>query len=209
VVGVVGEARNQSLRELRHQSVYLPHGEFRFASMGYVVRTVGGMADPANALRARVVAMDRNVAVSQLLTMKDVVARNIWQDRFFATIFGFFAAFALLLAILGLYGVMAYTVARRTHEMGIRMALGASAREIRAMILTQSGGLIAAGLAVGTVGAVFLTRLLATQLFEVGAGDPRTLAAVGGLLAAAAVLASYIPARKATRLDPMLALRDE
>jgi putative ABC transport system permease protein len=209
VIGVVGEARNDSLRRNGRQSVYLPHGEFQFASLAYVVRTSGGLGDVRNALHARLVALDRNVAMSRVLTMKQVVAGDLWQDRFFATIFGFFAGFALLLAVIGLYGVMAYAVSRRTHEMGIRMALGASAREIRAMVLAQSGQLVAAGLALGVVASFFLTRLLASQLFAVSPGDPRTLAAVALLLASAAMLASYIPARKATRVDPMLALRDE
>jgi putative ABC transport system permease protein len=209
VVGVVGEARNVSLRTMRRQSVYLPHGEFGFSSMAYAVRTAGGLADPAKALRERLVRLDRNIAMSRVLTMKEIVSRNIWQDRFFATIFGFFAAVALLMAVIGLYGVTAYAVSRRTHEMGIRMALGASARAIRRMILVQSGRLVAAGLALGTIAAVFTTRLLASQLFGVGPGDPRTLAGVALLLAAAAIVAGYIPARRATRVDPVLALRDE
>jgi putative ABC transport system permease protein len=138
-----------------------------------------------------------------------VVTRSIWQERFFATIFGFFAVLALLLALVGLYGVMAYAVSRRTHEMGIRMALGASAGEIRGMILAQSGRLVVVGLVAGTVGAIFLTRLLTSQLYGVSAGDVKTLGAVAALLAAAALGASYVPARKATRVDPMLALREE
>jgi putative ABC transport system permease protein len=209
IVGVVGSTRNQSLRDLRHNSVYLPVGEYEWASIAYLVRSVGGLADPAKALRARLTAVDRNVAVSRVLSMKDVVTQSIWQKRFFATIFGFFAVLALLLALVGLYGVMAYTVSRRTHEMGIRMALGATAGEIRGMVLAQSRRLVLAGLAAGTVAAVFLTRLLRTQLFEVGPGDPKTLGAVAALLAAAAMAASYIPARKATRVDPMTTLREE
>ncbi len=174
IVGVVGTARNQSLRDLRHNSVYLPVGEYEWASIAYLVRSASGLADPAKAVRARLTAVDRNVAISRVLSMKDVVTQSIWQERFFATIFGFFAVLALLLALVGLYGVMAYTVSRRTHEMGIRMTLGATAGEIRGMVLAQSGRLMLAA-----------------------------------LLAAAAMAASYIPARKATRVDPMTALREE
>ncbi|HEX3880225.1 MAG TPA: ABC transporter permease [Bryobacteraceae bacterium] len=209
IVGVVGNARNQSLRDLRHNSVYLPLGEYEWASIAYLVRSAGGLADPAKSLRARLALVDRNVAVSRVLSMKDVVTQSIWRERFFATIFGFFAVLALLLALVGLYGVMAYAVSRRTHEMGIRMALGATSGEIRGMVLAQSGRLVLAGLATGTVAAVFLTRLLETQLFEVSPGDPKTLVTVAALLAAAAMAASYIPARKATRVDPMTALREE
>jgi predicted permease len=209
VVGVVAVARNQSLRVLRRNSVYLPEGEFRFASLAYLVRTRNGLADPVKALRARMTAIDRNVAISRVLSMQAVVTQSIWQERFFATIFGFFALLALLLALVGLYGVMAYTVSRRSHEMGIRMALGASAREIRGMILAQSGKLVLLGLATGMVGALLLTRLMASQLYGVSPYDPLTLCAVAALLGTAAMLASYLPARKATRVDPMLALREE
>ncbi|HLJ45689.1 MAG TPA: ABC transporter permease [Bryobacteraceae bacterium] len=209
IIGVAGVAHNSTLRMLPSNSVYLPEGEFEFGSMAYLVRTSGEMTDPAKVLRARIASVDRNIAVSRILTMRDVVTRSIWQERFFAVIFGFFAALALLLALVGLYGVLAYTVSRRTHEMGIRMALGATARAIRAMVLVQSGRLVIAGLALGTLAAVFLTRLLTSQLFEVRPGDPATLGAVAALLLGAALLASYLPARKATQVDPILALREE
>ena len=209
IVGVVGVAHNESLRDNPLNSVYLPLPEFGFASITYLVRTVGGLADPAAALHGRLVAIDRNVAISRVLTMHDVVTRSIWRERFFAIIFGFFALVALLLALVGLYGVMAYTVSRRIHEIGIRFALGASAGEIRAMVLAQSGRLVGLGLAAGLLASVFLTRLLTAQLYGVTAGDPRTLGTVAVLLASAAMLASYLPARRATRVDPMLALREE
>jgi len=209
IVGVVGNAHHQSLRGDRRHSVYLPYGEFQWASIAYLVRTSGGLADPTTALHARLTKIDRNIAISRVLTMREIVTRSIWQERFFAAIFGVFAALALLLALVGLYGVMAYAVSRRTHEMGIRVALGASAHDIRGMVLAQSGRLILIGLAGGIAGAVFLTRLLSAQLYGVRAGDPGTLAVVAALLAAAGLLASYLPARKATRVDPMMALREE
>ncbi len=209
VIGVVPVERNQNLRELRRNSVYLPHGEFGFSSVGYLIRTAPGLADPMPALRAKLAAIDKSIAISRVITLKEVVNTVVWQERFFATVFVGFGALALVLALVGLYGVMSYAVSRRRHEMGIRLALGATAGEIRRMILLQSGRLVAAGLVLGTVGAVFLTRVLETQLYGVRPGDPATLAAVAALLAAAALIASYAPARKATRVDPMLALRDE
>ena len=209
VVGVAGEVRNMSLREQVRNSVYLPYGEFQWSSIAYLVRTAGGLADPAQAFRARLAAIDRNVAISRVIGLQDAAAQSIWQERFFTTIFAIFAALALMLAVVGLYGVMAYAVTRRTHEMGIRMALGASAREIRGMILADSGRLVACGLVLGSVAAFFLTKLLQARLYGVSATDPATFAAVAGILAAAAMLASYLPARKATRVDPMLALREE
>lgn len=208
IVGVAGTSRNASLRKIE-DSVYLPYAEFEFTSMAYVVRTAGGMADPGSALHARLRAIDRNIAISRVMTMRDMMSRSIWRERFFATVFGVFAILALVLALVGLYGVMAYAVSRRSHEMGIRMALGASAGEIRGMVMAQSGRLVLLGMAAGSLAAVFLTRLLAAQLYGVRAGDPRTLGAVAVLLATAALLASYLPARRATRVDPMVVLREE
>jgi ABC-type antimicrobial peptide transport system permease subunit len=189
--------------------VYLPEGEFQFASLNYLVQIQPGLADPMPAIRARLAGIDRNVVISRVLTLKDVVGLAVWQERFFATVFAGFGAIALVLALVGLYGVMAYTVSLRTHEMGVRMALGASAREIRVMILKQSGALVAAGLLLGGIGAVFLTRLFQSQLYEIGPGDPVTLAAVAAVLIVAGMAASYFPARAATRVDPIVALRAE
>lgn len=209
IVGVVTETRNQMARQLGRNSVYLPEGEFQFSSMGYVVRTMPGLANPQPALRSRLAAVDPSIAMSRFLTMKQVVTNEVWQERFFAIVFAAFGILALVLAMVGLYGIMAYAVSRRTHEMGIRMALGASAGEIRRMVLMQSGRLVAIGLVLGSVGALALTPLLKSQLYEVRPGDPVTLAVVALLLMAAAMAASYLPARKATAIDPILALRDE
>lgn len=207
VVGVVGEVRNQGLRAVGQNSVYLPFGERPIVSANYLVRTAGGLADPGSALRARLTAVDRTIVVTRVQSMQAIVRRAVWQERLFATILAFFGALALLLAVVGLYGVMAYAVTRRTHEMGIRMALGASAGEIRRMILLQSGRLIALGLVLGTAGASGLTRYLAAQLYDVSPTDPSTFVGVMAVLAAAGLAACYQPARRATRVDPMLALR--
>jgi putative ABC transport system permease protein len=210
VVGVVPEVRNQELRQLRRNSVYIPYEDrYDHATLAWLVRTDSRLASPGEALRRRIAQIDRNVAVSDVATLQQIVDESIWQERFFATLLAFFAALAMLMATVGLYGVMAYTVSRRTHELGIRMALGASAREIRAMVLLQSGRLVGAGLAVGVVAALLLTRLLEEQLYGVKPTDPQTFLAVSALLVAAGLLASYLPARRATRVDPMLALREE
>ncbi|HEY1336140.1 MAG TPA: ABC transporter permease [Bryobacteraceae bacterium] len=209
VIGVAGVVHNLSLRKLGRNSAYLPYGEFRFANMAYLVRTAPGQADVDNALRARVAKVDRSVAVSRLLSLHDAVSQSIWQERFFTTLFASFGVLALAMAVVGLYGVMAYSVSRRTHEMGIRMALGASAGKIRRMVLAQSGRLAAVGLLAGGVAAALLSRFLETQLYGVAPGDPKTFAAAAVLLAGAALLAGYLPARRATRVDPMIALREE
>jgi ABC-type antimicrobial peptide transport system permease subunit len=161
------------------------------------------------AIRARITAIDRNIAISRVQTLKEVLDQAVWQERFFATVFAGFGVLALALALIGVYGVMAYAVLRRTHEMGIRLALGASGREIRWMVLRQSGALVAVGLAIGTTAAAALSPLLKSQLYEVGPHDPATLAAVAVLLTIAGLAASYLPARKATRVDPIVALRQE
>jgi putative ABC transport system permease protein len=210
VVAVVGEVRAEDLRAVGNYNVYIPYaGDYRSASMPWVVRTDAGLADPGAALREHVNQIDRNIAVGRVVTMREIVDNSLWQERFFATMLAFFAGLAMLMATVGLYGVMAYTVSRRTHELGIRMALGASAREIRGMVLLQSGRLVGAGLAIGIAAAVLLTRLLEKQLYGVKPADPQTLASVSALLVGAALLASYLPARRATRVDPILALREE
>ena len=206
IVGVVGEIRNQSLRAQGNHSVYLPYREFSSSTSSYLVRTRAGM-DPSGALRARMAAIDPGIAVSRIRTMEEIFSRSVWKERFFATLLAFFGALALLLAAVGLYGVMAYTVSRRTHEMGIRMAMGASSWEIRRMILRESGRLIASGLVLGLLGAAAVTRYLETQLYGVSPTDVPTLLAAVAVLAAAGMAASYLPARRATRVDPMVALR--
>jgi len=209
VVGVAGEVRKE-LRQPGRSSIYIPYqNTFDHSSLAWLVRTNSGVANPGEALRRRIAQIDPNVAVSDITTLGKIVDDSIWQERFFASLLAFFAALAMLMATVGLYGVMAYTVSRRTHELGIRMALGASAREIRGMVLLQSGRLVGAGLAIGVAASVFATRLLAKQLYGVKPTDPQTFLAVAALLVAAAMLASYLPARRATRVDPILALREE
>ena len=210
VVGVVAEVRNQQLRGVGRASAYIPYQEsYSHSSLGWLVRTRPDFAQPGDALRQVMARIDRNIAVSDVSTLRQIVDESIWQERFFATMFAVFAALALLLALVGLYGVMAYTVSRRAHELGIRMALGASAGEIRRMVLLSSGRLVAAGLTAGLMSALLLTRFLEKQLYGVRPADPSTFAGVSALLAAAALIASYLPARRATRVDPMLALREE
>ncbi len=209
VVGVVGEVRNESVRAFGNNSIYVPYGEFRYAGLAWFVRTGSGLSEAGDALRRRLSAIDRNIAVSGVRTLRQIVDDSLSRERFLATLLAFFAGLAMLMAAVGLYGVMAYTVSRRTHELGIRMALGASAREIRGMVLLQSGRLIGAGLVIGVVAGLLLTSLLGKQLYGVKPADPQTFASVCAILAVAGLLASYFPARRATRVDPMLALRDE
>jgi putative ABC transport system permease protein len=160
------------------------------------------------ALRRELKAVEPVAALSDERLLTDVVAESLAQRRFAMVVVGFFAASALVLAAVGLYGVVAYTVGQRAHEIGIRMALGAQRRDVLVMVLRQGLILAVIGLAVGTGIAAMLSRVLQQQLFEVRAADPATFMAIAAVLLATAVTASWIPARRATRVDPVVALRD-
>ena len=208
VVGVAGEVRNQTLAEPDRRSVYLPYGEFLWSGVSILMRTSGPPLNQVPGVRARVNAIDRDVAASTFLSMQQIVARSIWQQRFFTTLLLVFAILALLLAAVGLHGVMSYAVSQRTHELGIRMALGASGGDLQRMVMRQALVLTLAGVGLGGVAALALMRVIRTQLYQVSPTDPATFAVVAVVLAATAALASYFPARHATRVDPVIALRE-
>jgi putative ABC transport system permease protein len=177
--------------------------------MNLILRTAGDPHQWAGAARAAVAAVDRDQPVTAVNTMEEVLATSTAQQRFSVFLLGVFSVTALALAAVGLYGAIAYSVAERTREMGIRIALGAAKGEILRMIVGQGLALALAGLAIGTVAALALTRLMSGLLFQTGAADPASFAASALLFAAVAALASYVPARRATRVDPTEALRYE
>jgi putative ABC transport system permease protein len=153
--------------------------------------------------------MDAELAVYDVRTLEEVVARSLWQSRLFGGMFLVFAVVALVLASVGVYGVIAFSVSTRTHEFGIRMALGAQTRDVMQLVFKQGVALALAGVFGGLVASIALTRLMKSLLFGVSATDPLTFAGVALLLVAVALLACYIPARRATKVDPMVALRYE
>jgi ABC-type antimicrobial peptide transport system permease subunit len=166
-------------------------------------------AAAAPMLRAAIHEVDPDLPVPAIRTMDALVDASVAQNRFQMTLVLLFAAAALLLASLGIYGVVSYSVGQRTSEMGIRMALGAQPSRIRGLVVWQGLAPVAAGLAAGIAASLALGRLLGTLLFGVRAGDPATIGGVSGLLILVAAAATYIPARRATRVDPAIALRDE
>jgi putative ABC transport system permease protein len=174
-----------------------------------VVRTKGDPAALAPAVRQQVLAADPNQPVFNTRTMEEIVSRSTAQRRFAMTLLTIFAGVALLLAAVGIYGVMSYAVTQRTHEIGIRMALGASGGSILGMVVRQGMLLVGLGVALGVVAALLLTRVMSSMLYGVSASDPATFGGISALLAGVAFLACFIPARRATRVDPMVALRYE
>ena len=174
-----------------------------------ILRTASDPLRLAQAARARIVGIDRDIAVSEVYSLVQVVDRAAWRERFVTVLFSVFSVLALLLAAVGLYGVLAYAVSLRTHEIGIRMALGASAGQVQGMILRQGLVLTGLGLLAGTAVALSLTRLLATQLYHISPSDPETFATVTLALLAVSTVAAFLPARRATSVEPVIALREE
>jgi ABC-type antimicrobial peptide transport system permease subunit len=189
--------------------MYTPFVQTPWPILATVVRTTAAAQSAAGSLRQALTRLDPEQAAGEVRTLDEYVARSIATPRFTALLVGSFAALALLLAGFGLYGVMAYAVAQRRREIGIRMALGARAADVRALVVGQALRMGAAGLAIGLTGALLVTRVLHSLLFGVTAGDPLTFAVVSAALITVLLLAAYLPARRATRVDPMVALRTE
>jgi putative ABC transport system permease protein len=177
--------------------------------MNFVVSTQGDPQSLAAAVRAAVREVDPSLPVYSLRPMSEVVGRSMVQPRFLSLLLGIFSGIALFLAAIGIYGVMAYSVAQRTQEIGVRMALGAQRLHVLRLVFGQGFVLLAIGTVIGLGGAFALTRWLQSLLFEITPTDPLTYSAVVVLLAAVALLACYIPARRATKVDPLVALRYE
>jgi putative ABC transport system permease protein len=211
VVGIVGDVRQTGLYEQKLE-FYVPYAQERRSFMAprdLVVRTKRDATSVAAAVREAVWAVDKDQPVSNVRTMDQVFAAAISQERFQALLLGLFAALALSLACVGLYGVISYNVVQRTHEIGVRVALGAQPRDVLRLVIRQGMFLTLSGLAVGLGAGMFITRVLTDMLFGVTPTDPLTFTGVPVLLLLVAFLACWIPARRATRIDPLTALRYE
>ena len=209
VVGVVGDVRNQSLAADVQPEVYFPFAQRAWPTMNLVLRTAGDPHALTAAVLARLRDLDRDQPVTAIRTMDEVLESAAAQPRFTTSLLGSLSGMALLLAIVGIYSVIAYSVAERTQEMGIRIALGAERADILRLVLRHGMLLAAAGIAVGIITSLALTRLLASLLYRVSVTDAATFISGALLFAVVALAASYIPARRATRVDPMVALRYE
>ena len=209
IVGVVGDVRNRNLNTEAKPAYYLPQTQVPFSQMVAVVKTTGEPRSLIPAVTKEVAALDGDVPLFAVKSMDEYVSSSVAAPRFNTTLLSIFAGVALVLTIVGLYGVMNYSVVQRTNEIGIRLALGAQSRDVLLMIVRQGSKLIIVGLVIGLVGAFAATRVIASLLFGVTTKDPFTFIAAALLLAIVALLACYVPAWRATKVDPLEALRYE
>jgi len=209
IVGIVGDVKTSSLREAGGAIVYVPVAQFPIGATTIVIRAEGDPRPLAAAVRSEARAVDAGVMVFSGKTLEQQIGTTLGQPRFNALLLGVFAGLALMLAMVGLYGAISYAVSQRTHEIGIRMALGAAPRLVLKLILGRGLRLALAGTALGLAASAALARLLTSLLFGVSATDPATFAGVAIVLMAVAIGACYIPARRAMRVDPIVALRHE
>jgi putative ABC transport system permease protein len=213
VVGVVGDVKQTGLGDETLPAIYVPLQQaprpFLLRNLTFVVRTAGDAMSVAPVVRREIRNVDPNLPFDRVQTMRNLLGDSVSEPRFRSTVFGLFAAVALALVATGILGVLAYSVARRTREIGLRMALGAQRNAVLRHVVGQALRMTAAGLAVGVVAALALTRLLSRFLFDVRPLDPATFVAAAVVLASAAIVASYVPARRAATVDPLTAIRCE
>jgi len=209
VVGVVGDVRNKGLHVAARPEVYVPQAQHAWPWLSVVVRAPQGFEGLSSALRREVAAVDSQQAVYLVRPLSDLLSQSLAARRFVMSLLSGFAVLALVLAAVGLYGVLSGSVSQRTAEIGVRMAVGAQSADVMRMVLGQAARLAGAGVLMGLVAALGLTRLMRSLLYEVSPTDPGTFAAVAALLVAVSLVASYLPARRASRVDPVTALRCE
>jgi putative ABC transport system permease protein len=209
IVGVVGDVRTRALDEAAPPVVYVPHAQYPSDQMTVFVRTTGDPLAMLPVVKSQLAIIDRDIALTRVRTGTELVAASIAQPRFRMLLLGLFAAMALALAAVGLYGVMAFSVGQRRTELAMRMALGADASSLLFLVLRQGLTPVAIGLALGLPAAALLTRVMSGLVYQIDTFDPITFAAVAMLLAAVAAAACYLPARRAIALDPLRAIRQE
>jgi len=209
VVGVARDAKYGTLGEAPTSFFYLPLSQHFSNNVTLHVRTAADPSPAIGTVRQQVQALAPNMPLNNVQTIGGVLDQILWAPRMAAGMLGVFGSLALLLAALGIHGVMSYSVSQRTQEIGIRMALGAQVSDVLRMVMTQAMGIISIGAVLGLVGAFAITRGLSTLLFNVGAADPVAFGGTVVVMLLTAAVACYLPARRATRIDPLIALRYE
>jgi putative ABC transport system permease protein len=209
IIGVVGDVKQTSVTDEGKMETIMPYSQYGLRYTMIVVRTTGDPMKLTGAIRQAVAQEDKDLPIADVKTMEERSSALTAQSRTSVMIFGFFAALALLLAAIGVYGVMAYAVTQRTREIGVRMALGAQVSDVRSLILRQGFKITLIGLGVGSLAIFAVARFLTKFLFGVKAADPAAFVGVTLSLAMVAFAACYIPARRATKVDPLIALRTE
>jgi putative ABC transport system permease protein len=209
IIGVVADAKYKTLEGAPYAMTYMPHAELVYSEMTMVLRTNGDPLNLAAAVQREIQTIDKDQPVAEVRTMQSWMDELTARSRFGTLLLGIFAALALVLAAIGIYGVMSYSVTQRTHELGIRIALGAQSRDLLKLILGRGFALTLVGIALGLVASFALTRVMSSLLFGVSATDPVTFGGLALLLSAVALAACYIPTRRALKVDPMVALRNE
>jgi putative ABC transport system permease protein len=209
VIGVVADVKFNALNVANSEEMYLPLEQLPWATTTLIVRSQGSSEALTSAIRAKIAELDPNLPISSVASMESIVASSVAQPRVLSQFAGIFAGFALLLAAIGIYGVMAYSVSMRRQEMGIRMSLGAESRDIVKLIVGQGMRLALLGVTIGVATSLALTRLISTLLFGVSATDPLAFLLAAAVLVTTALAACYLPARRATRVDPIVVLRYE
>ena len=212
IVGVIADMKDQAINQPVFPTVFAPYAQYHNEGWGmtvFAVRTTGDPLATSQMVRDQIHSLLPNEPIAQVASMEQLLARSLSRARFSMTLFSIFAGLALVLSAVGIYGVMAYNVAQRTREIGIRLALGAARQDVLTMVLLGAGKLAAVGMLIGLAGALALTFWLRSQLYGVSPADPATYIGVALLLGLVALAASYLPARRATRVDPLVALRYE
>jgi putative ABC transport system permease protein len=209
VAGVVADVKHYGLDGETRPAIYLPYTQQSINAMSIVVRTSTPPESLAGAIRSELAAMDPDQAIAAMRTLEDLLSKSVARPRLYSALLAIFSTVSLLLAAVGIYGMMSFTVGQRTHEMGVRIALGASPAAVQSMILREGLLYAATGGLLGIAGALALTRVMRNLLFGITATDAATYIGATVLMAIVAAISCLVPARRATRADPMLALRSE
>jgi putative ABC transport system permease protein len=209
IVGIMSDVKFFGLNQDARPSMYFPHAQIPARGMSLVIRTWGDPLSLSGAIRGHVSALDHDLALSNIMTMEELVGTTLSEPRFVLMLLGAFAAVALLLSAIGVYGVISYSVTQRSHEIGVRMALGAQATDVLKLVVGQGMILTLGGVGLGLIAAFSLTRVMESLLFGVSATDLTTFATTSLILVGVALGACFVPARRATKVDPMESLRYE